>query len=62
MTKTKYIKLRRIQLVMGLVFLAISAIIIFAAASEPNRDGTAVLFTLPFGLYLMFTKRIVIYH
>jgi len=62
MSKRKYIKFRLIQIALGLVVLAISALIIVMAQSEPNNDATAVLFTIPLGLWFIFSREIIIYH
>jgi len=51
------------QRLLGVVMLIIS-IIIFAVAcsgtTTESRDATAMLLTLPFGVYLIYTKEIII--
>lgn len=52
------------QKLYGLAMIAISILILCVAASGKtveDRDATAVLLTDPMGLYLLFTKNIVIY-
>lgn len=52
------------QKILGLVLIVISALVVCVAATgttPEERDITAVLVTAPLGLYLMFTKNIVIY-
>lgn len=51
------------QKLMGIALLAISAAIIYMAFkgnSMVDRDITAIIITAPMGLYLLFTKEIVI--
>lgn len=55
---------RFIQIVAGLALLLASVVIILVAAnSNPNEDNGigALFFTIPFGLYLVFTRKIVLY-
>lgn len=52
------------QKILGLVLIVISALVVCVAATgttPEERDITAVLMIAPLGLYLMFTKNIVIY-
>lgn len=52
------------QKLIGVVMLLITAVIIWLAStgiSVEDRDATAILVTLPLGVYLLLTKRIVIY-
>lgn len=53
-----------IQKLYGLGFIAISVMILLLAStgiSFEDRDATAVLFTAPLGIYLLFTRKIAIY-
>lgn len=52
------------QKLMGILILVICGIILLLAStgSTPaNRDATPVVLLAPLGLYLMFTKKIIIY-
>jgi hypothetical protein len=53
-----------IQKLMGIVLLVMGAIVLFTdIAYDPitqTKDGTTLLFFVPLGLYLLFTKQIVI--
>ena len=47
------------QILIGMALLAISALIIVVATqgtTMQDRDITAVVFTIPLGLFLLFTK------
>ena len=47
------------QRIVGAAFVIISIILVLMASQETTlegRDITAVLFTLPLGLYMLFTK------
>jgi len=64
-TKKRYRLNKRvlIQRLMGLAMLLISYIIIRVAMTGitvVDRDATAVLITIPLGLYLLFSKEIVV--
>lgn len=51
------------QKLYGLAMLAISGVILYIASKGTtvvDKDATAVLLTAPMGLYLMFTRHIVI--
>lgn len=51
------------QRAMGLCLLAISGLMLWLASSgttPEQRDATALLFTIPLGLYLLTTKHLVI--
>ncbi|OUN25959.1 hypothetical protein B5G37_01655 [Pseudoflavonifractor sp. An85] len=51
------------QRAMGLCLLAISSLMLWLASSgttPEQRDATALLFTIPLGLYLLTTKHHVI--
>lgn len=53
------------QRLMGLALVLISVLLIVICsngATVEEQDATAVLFTLPLGLYLIFTKNICIYY
>lgn len=53
------------QRLMGLALVALSVLIIVVCAhgaTVEDQDATAVLLTLPLGLYLIFTKNICIYY
>lgn len=64
MKKSVYKRLIIRQKLFGILFLIISAFIIFMASTGvtvEDRDCTPILFTIPLGLYLIFTKHVVIY-
>ena len=63
MTKREYKQKRKTQIMFGLFFLAISALIVIIActgSTTETKDATAVLLTAPLGLYLIGTKHIII--
>lgn len=52
------------QRIMGFTLVTISVFMLFFASTgktPEDRDATAVLFTLPLGLYMMITKQYVLY-
>lgn len=54
----------RKQRIMGLVLIGISWVVLIIAATgttPEEQDATAVLLTLPLGLYMMFTDNYVLY-
>lgn len=54
---------KAVQKIFGLVLLVISiGVIILASTGKTpeDKDATAILFTVPIGLYLLFTKEIVV--
>ena len=56
-------KMRK-QRILGAVLVVISGIMLALACSGSTieeRDATAVLFTLPLGLYAIFTKEYILY-
>ena len=56
-------KMRK-QRLMGLVMVLISAAIVALASTGEtveDRDATAILFTLPLGIYMMVTKEYILY-
>lgn len=65
-SKGKRLSLDRImafQKMLGLVLLVISIGVIILASTGKNpedKDATAIFFTAPIGLYLLFTKEIVV--
>lgn len=62
-TREQRRKLMRKQKLYGLVFVLLSILIrlVCATGKTPeDRDATAVVLLLPFGLYLIFTKEICI--
>lgn len=63
-TREQRRKLMRKQKLYGLVFVLLSILICLVCATgktPEDRDTTAVVLLLPFGLYLIFTKEICIY-
>lgn len=63
-TREQRRKLMRKQKLYGLVFVLLSILICLVCATgktPEDRDATAVVLLLPFGLYLIFTKEICIY-
>ena len=51
------------QKVMGATLLTLSLLILFVAfngVTSADHDCTAALLTLPLGLYLLFTKKIIL--
>lgn len=63
MTKREYKRKRKTQIMFGLFFLAISALIMIVAntgSTMETKDATAALLTTPLGLYLIGTKHIII--
>ena len=63
MTRREYKAKRKTQIMWGIVMLIATVIILTIAASgttTETRDATATLFTAPLGLYLTFTKKIII--
>lgn len=62
-TREQRRKLMRKQKLYGLVFVLLSILICLVCATgktPEDRDATAVVLLLPFGLYLIFTKEICI--
>lgn len=62
-TREQRRKLMRKQKLYGLVFVLLSILICLVCATGKtleDRDATAVVLLLPFGLYLIFTKEICI--
>lgn len=62
--RRRYRQKLREQKIMGLVLLAccvMVCILCSTGTTMADRDGTAVLLIAPLGLYLLFTKDIVIY-
>ena len=56
-------RMMRKQKLYGLVFVLLSILICLVCATgktPEDRDATAVVLLLPFGLYLIFTKEICI--
>ena len=56
-------RLKLIQKLMGLGMILVSGLIIWITSTGltvEEKDATAVLFTLPLGLYMLFTKKIII--
>lgn len=57
-------KLMRKQKLYGLVFVLLSIFVVIMCMigkTAEDRDATAIVLLLPFGLYLIFTKKIYIY-
>ena len=57
-------KLMRKQKLYGLVFVLLSIFVVImcmTGKTAEDRDATAIVLLLPFGLYLIFTKKICIY-
>ena len=53
-----------VQKLLGLALIAVSVLLIYIAskgATIEEKDATAVLLTAPFGLYLLFTKKVLTY-
>lgn len=64
MKKRAYRKKLIMQKVMGLVLLLICGVVIMTASTGANsadKDVTPILILVPLGLYLVFTKRVIIY-
>lgn len=64
MKKRAYRKKLIMQKVMGLVLLLICGVVIMMATTGANpedKDVTPILILVPLGLYLVFTKRVIIY-
>ena len=58
----RFIKLL-LQKVLGLLMLFLSLVLIYSAStgiSVEDRDATAVLITIPMGLYLLFTNKVIL--
>ena len=58
-----YIKRRIVQAVIGLFFLAMTALLLAMCAkgnSPQEKDATFALVTVPLGLYCIFTREIFI--
>ncbi len=54
----------RKQKLYGLVFVLLSIFVVIMCMigkTAEDRDATAIVLLLPFGLYLIFTKKIYIY-
>lgn len=63
MTNKQVKRKKLLQKVFGLTMIAISAALICMAASgvsPEDKDCTAVFLTFPLGVYLLFSKQIVI--
>lgn len=64
MKKRAYRKKLIMQKIMGLVLLMICGVVIMMASTGANsadKDVTPILILVPLGLYLVFTKRVIIY-
>ena len=64
MKKRAYRKKLIMQKVMGLVLLLICGVVIMMASTGANfadKDVTPILILVPLGLYLVFTKHVIIY-
>lgn len=64
MKKRAYRKKLIMQKVMGLLLLLICGVVIMMASTGVNsadKDVTPILILVPLGLYLVFTKRVIIY-
>lgn len=64
MKKRAYRKKLIMQKIMGLVLLLICGVFIMMASTGANsadKDVTPILILGPLGLYLFFTKRVIIY-
>ena len=63
-TREQRRKLMRKQKIYGLVFVLLSIFVVImcmTGKTAEDRDATAIVLLLPFGLYLIFTKKICIY-
>ena len=63
-TREQRRKLMRKQKLYGLVFVLLSLCVVImcmTGKTAEDRDATAIVLLLPFGLYLIFTKKICIY-
>lgn len=63
-TREQRQKLMRKQKLYGLVFVLLSIFVVImcmTGKTAEDRDATAIVLLLPFGLYLIFTKKICIY-
>lgn len=63
-TREQRRKLMRKQKLYGLVFVLLSIFVVIMCMpgkTAEDRDATAIVLLLPFGLYLIFTKKICIY-
>ena len=63
-TREQRRKLMRKQKLYGLVFVLLSIFVVImcmTGKTAEDRDATAIVLLLPFGLYLIFTKKICIY-
>lgn len=61
-TRRKYRAVRVKQVLIGMALLAVSALIIAVAkqgTTMQDRDITAVVFTIPLGLYCIFNKKVI---
>lgn len=64
MKKRAYRKKLIMQKVMGLLLLLICGVVIMMASTGANsadKDVTPILILVPLGLYLVFTKHVIIY-
>lgn len=64
MKKRAYRKKLIMQKIMGLVLLLICGVVIMMASTGANsadKDVTPILILVPLGLYLVFTKSVIIY-
>lgn len=64
MKKRAYRKKLIMQKIMGLVLLLICGVVIMMASTGANsadKDVTPILILVPLGLYLFFTKHVIIY-
>lgn len=64
MKKRAYRKKLIMQKIMGLVLLLICGVVIMMASTGANsadKDVTPILILVPLGLYLVFTKHVIIY-
>ena len=62
-TREQRRKLMRKQKLYGLVFVLLSIFVVImcmTGKTAEDRDATAIVLLLPFGLYLIFTKKICI--
>ena len=63
-TREQRRKLMRKQKLYGLVFVLLPIFVVImcmTGKTAEDRDATAIVLLLPFGLYLIFTKKICIY-
>lgn len=51
---------RKCQIAMGVIILVLSAVLILLASATEEKDITPVVFLIPLGIFLIFTKNIVI--